>query len=125
MDDAQEFMSRDSARAERSSKTRELLAAAAASADPEQRRVLLGKAAELNHCVVDAVVASMARRYSYTEVDLRALAECARKAYTHAVLTLDPTPDLDLLTRVVPAVRDAIQHCVRTQLAEEGPVRPR
>lgn len=124
MPDAQGPTRRDSARTERSTKTLEALAAAAATPDPERRRVLLVEAAELNLWVVDAVVASLARRYRYTELDSRRLAECARRAYTQAVLSLEPTPDLDLLTRVVPTVRDAVRHCARTRLDAERPARP-
>lgn len=125
MPDAQASMSRRPTRVERSSQTRALLAAGAATADPASRRAILSEVAELNISVVSAVVASVDRRYRYTQVDMSAVAECARRAYTRAVLGLDPAPDLDLLPRVVPEVRDAVQRCVRRQLAEVGPSGPR
>lgn len=123
MSDAQEWSGRRLTRAERSSKTRELLAQAALTADPELRRTLLAEIAELNLGVVDAVVASMAGRY--TDVDARAMAASAREAYLNAVFSLEPSADLHLLPQVLPAVWDAVQRCARTQLADTGPPGPR
>ena len=103
-------------RAERSSRTRELLAEAAASADPERRRAILAETSELNACVAGAIVASVARRYRYAAIDLHELAAYARQAYTDTVLSLEPTPDLDLLASVVPAVRDAVRRYMRSHM---------
>lgn len=117
MADARGLMRGERARAGRSAKTIEALSAAATTADPARRHVLMVEVAELNVWVVEAVVASMARRYRCTDLDRRTLAECARRAYRRAVLRLDPRPDLDLVTQVVPVVRDAVRRCARTQVA--------
>jgi hypothetical protein len=103
--------------AERLAATRDLLDAAAGAVDAAQRRVALEEVAALNADDALAIAITLSRQQQLDETDEPALLAYALEAYVDAVLTLDPTPDIDVLPQVLPALRDAVVRFNRSLIA--------
>ena len=88
-------------RAERSERTAALLAAAAASTDPDECRALLDEVIVINRGVAESV----ASRYHDRGVDRDDLRQVAYEGLTKAVRRFDPATRNDLLTFAVPTIR--------------------
>ncbi|WP_157417332.1 hypothetical protein [Nocardioides sp. Iso805N] len=98
----------DLSHAERLDATRSLLDLAAATLDPDLRRTVLGEVAALNAEDALAIVTALHRHQHPQAADDPALLTFALEAYVDAVLALDPCPELDVLPRVMPALREAV-----------------
>jgi RNA polymerase sigma-B factor len=98
-------------RAERSRRTHELLLAAHATDDLEQRARMLDEVILLNQCVAEAI----AYRYRGRGVPLSDLQQSGFEGLVKAVQKFDPTVRPDLLTYAVPTIRGEIQRWFRDQ----------
>lgn len=96
---------------ERSELTHELLVAAHAADDPDERDRLFGEVVVINHRVALAV----ARRYQRKGVPLEDLEQVAGEGLTKAVQRFDPSLGHDLLSYAVPTIRGEIQRYFRDQ----------
>jgi len=96
-------------RAERSSRTAELLALAADATDEAERSHLLEQVILINCGVAQAI----ASRYRGRGVSREDLDQAAYEGLVKAVLRFDPGLDHDLLTYAVPTIRGEVQRYFR------------
>lgn len=98
-------------RADRSRRTHELMLAAHATADPDERARLWDEVIVLNRSVAEAV----ANRYRGRGVATEDLHQAAYEGLVRAVQKFDPTVRPDLLTYAVPTIRGQVQRWFRDQ----------
>lgn len=89
-------------------RTREILAAAASSSDQHRRRILLLEAAALNAEAALSIVSSLSRRYAHGPAEEEKLMAWGSRAYLRAVLAVDAAQATDLLSEVLPALRETV-----------------
>jgi len=95
-------------RTQRLSATRQLLDAAAACVDPDERRTRLREVAAINADDALAIVSALYRHQQPDAIDEPALLALALDAYTDAVLALDPQRSTDVLSEVAPLLRKTV-----------------